>query len=374
MPSDTSRAGRRLDSLRSMEPRPAAARPPAPPEGFEGWARDGEFVLRRRQRIEGGAVVEWPPQLSRGAGERILFYDTETTGLSGGAGSVIFLFGAAWGDGDDLVVEQLFLTDFPGEPDFLLAVRDLCGAFGSFVSYNGATYDSHLLRTRFLMNRVAWEPGPQLDLLHHARRLWKTITGDCSLGTIEERVLGVRRESDIPGEEIPGVWLDFLRTGRPGLLPTVFDHNARDIASLAELYRLLGRIYRGDATGVTVDEQALGRWLMGRSPERGEGILTRAFDRGNAEAGIALGFHHKGNHEWEKAAAAWRSVLAGSRSVVAAIELAKHFEHRVRAPREALALVDRILGWNLPLDKRLRDEILHRRARLVRKIDGTERE
>lgn len=224
-PTDTggiTRTRRRLDFLRPSEPAPQAAParqafPDSDPR-FPGWKREGEFLYRRRQYFQGYGVEAWREPFSPEAdsGDQLVFYDTETTGLSGGAGSVIFLFGAAWCEGRDLAVEQLFLSDFPGEPEFLLAVRDLLSRYRAFVSYNGKTFDSHLLATRFLMNRMTWEPGPQVDLLHHARRLWKSITGDCSLKSIERTVLGFNRELDVDGADIPLIWLEFLRSGRPG--------------------------------------------------------------------------------------------------------------------------------------------------------------
>jgi hypothetical protein len=381
MGPESSRSGRRLDSLRGIDGREAAraaeGKGPSRPEArgtdsrFPGWERAGEFLYRRRQTLAGCGVNLWPRELSRPAQtpDELVFYDTETTGLSGGAGSEIFLFGAAHCEGTDLVVEQLFLSDFPGEPDFLDAVRGLLAPFTTFVSYNGATFDSHLLRTRFLMNRIDWEPGPQLDLLHHARRLWRPITGDCSLHTIESRILGLTRELDVSGAEIPLIWLEFLRTGRPGTLPVVFDHNATDITSLARIYALLGRLFSGDAADVPVDERALGRWLVGRDPARGVGVLRNAFDRGNAEAGLALGLHHKRLHEWDESAALWEAVMATKRSVAAGVELAKHLEHRAHDPVRAIAVVDRIMSWDLPLDGETRQALQKRRERLVRKID-----
>ena len=337
---------------------------------FPGWEREGEFFYRRRLDFPGLGVEAWPaPFTADGiSADELVFYDTETTGLSGGAGSVIFLFGAARCEGRDLVVEQLFLSDFPGEPDFLAAVAELLRSYRAFVSYNGKTFDSHLLRTRFLMNRIEWEPGPQVDLLHHARRLWKTVTGDCSLKSIESRVLGFIRGLDVAGEDIPLIWLEYLRTGRLGMLPVVFDHNVMDITSLARLYTLFGRLFSGDVSAAKVDERALGRWLLGQSPSVGARVLADAFDRGNAEAGIALSLHHRRHRDWEKAVAVWETMTSGSRSIFAAVELAKHLEHRVRRPDRALEMVEQLLSWNLPLDTRTRQEIEKRKERLLRKL------
>ncbi len=337
---------------------------------FPGWEQAGEFLYRRRLDFPGLGVEAWPAPFSLDAlsADELVFYDTETTGLSGGAGSVIFLFGAAWCEGPDLVVEQLFLSDFPGEPDFLAAVAGLLKPYRACVSYNGKTFDSHLLQTRFLMNRIEWEPGPQVDLLHHARRLWKTVTGDCSLKTIESRILGFARGLDVAGEDIPLIWLEYLRTGRKGALPVVFDHNVMDITSLARMYALIGRLLCGDVSAARVDERALGLWLLGRSPSVGARVLADAFSRGNAEAGIVLSLHHRRRREWEKAVAVWESMTSGSRSTFAAVELAKHLEHRVRRPDQALEMVDLLLSWNLPLDGRTRQEIKKRRERLLRKL------
>ena len=337
---------------------------------FPGWEKTGEFLYRRRLDFPGLGVETWPASFSPEAvsADELVFYDTETTGLSGGAGSVIFLFGAARCEGPDLVVEQLFLSDFPGEPDFLAAVAGLLKPHRAFVSYNGKTFDSHLLQTRFLMNRMQWEPGPQVDLLHPARRLWRAVTGDCSLKTIETRILGFERGPDVAGEDIPSIWLEYLRTGRKKMLPVVFDHNVMDITSLARMYALIGRLLSGDVSAAAVDERALGRWLLARSPAVGARVLEDAFRRGNAEAGIVLSLHHRRRREWEKAVAVWESITSVSQSAFAAVELAKHLEHRVRRPDQALELVERILSWNLPLDGRTRREIRKRRERLLRKV------
>jgi hypothetical protein len=348
---------------------------PAPDPRFPGFRREGEFLYRRTLRFAGLGVDAWPPAFSPEAEDpkELVFYDTETTGLSGGAGSMIFLFGAAWCEGRDLAVSQLFLSDFPGEPEFLLAIRDLLSPYRAFVSYNGKTFDSHLLRTRFLMNRIEFEPGPQVDLLHHARRLWRSITGDCGLRTIETKVIGFHREMDVASEDIPEIWLEFLRTGRPGTLPLVFDHNVMDITSLARLYAIIGRLFAGDRASVRFDERAFGIWLLKGGQASGGAMLEDAWNRGNEEAGRALSLYHKKLRDWAKATAVWERMLAASRSMFAAIELAKHHEHRARDPVRALALVDQVLSWKLPLDARNREDIAKRRKRLAKKLAGREK-
>nr|MBP8299859.1 ribonuclease H-like domain-containing protein [Planctomycetota bacterium] len=53
-----------------------------------------------------------------------LFLDTETTGLAGGAGTVVFAYGLAFFRGDEFVLEQTFLRDFGEEPAMLHHVRE----------------------------------------------------------------------------------------------------------------------------------------------------------------------------------------------------------------------------------------------------------
>jgi uncharacterized protein len=376
-------AAARPDAARLDAARPDAAWPAAHPTDdavpasdldprFPGWVRQGEFVYRRTVVFPGGAVELWDPDFSPEASsaDQLVFYDTETTGLSGGAGSMIFLLGAAWCDGHDLRFEQLFLADFPGEPEFLLAAEKLLRPFTAWVSYNGKTFDSHLLRSRFLMNGMEFEPGPQVDLLHHARRLWRSITGECSLKAIETGVLGISRELDVAGEDIPLVWLQFLRTGSPGILPVVFQHNMTDITSVARLYGVIGKLLHGDAAKTPVDERALGGWLLTRSPQSGAAFLHEAFQKGNLEAGAILSLHHKRQGEWDQAVAIWESLLERSKSMFAAVELAKHLEHRARDLRRAMGMMEMIASWQLPLSAHDRQEIRRRRDRLARKLSS----
>jgi hypothetical protein len=247
-------------------------------------------------------------------------------------------------------------------------VRELLKPFRAFVSYNGKTFDSHVLRTRFLMNRIEWNAGPQVDLLHHARRLWKTVVGSCSLRSLESRVLGFTRELDVAGEDIPLIWLEFLRAAKPGALPAVFDHNVMDVVSLARLYGVIGSLLGGSPPEMPIDERALGTWMIRAGAPAGASILEEAFRQGNEQAGIALALHHKRFHEWDRAAEVWERLLAGARSLVAAVELAKHHEHRTRRYAAAIDLVEKVMSWNLPLDVRSRREIFKRRERLQRKL------
>ncbi|GHV95310.1 hypothetical protein AGMMS50293_16300 [Spirochaetia bacterium] len=192
------------------------------------------------------------PGLTLPAPEDLLFFDLETTGLSGGAGTIAFLaaFGRlvpAAGAGDSAVLElhvtQYLLLDYPGENDFLEA---LLGEFDKerrlVVTYNGKSFDSQILKTRCLMNGMRPPEYLHADLLHPARRLWKRLLADCSQGTIETEILGIDRRGDTPGALAPEIWFSFLKDGDTGRLMDICAHNRKDILGLAAIFALMSQI------------------------------------------------------------------------------------------------------------------------------------
>ena len=169
--------------------------------------------------------------------QRPLFLDTETTGLSGGTGTVAFLIGLAWRESGGLRLVQYFLSDFNQEDALLWAVGQYVQQAGVLVSYNGRTFDWPLLQARLVMRRIdpSWPSPPHLDLLTLARRLFKPRLPDCALQTIEQAVLDLHRTEDLPGTLIPGRYFAWLRQGDDRLLEPVFVHNRQDVLSMAVL-------------------------------------------------------------------------------------------------------------------------------------------
>jgi hypothetical protein len=341
-----------------------------------GWDRAGSHTWTRRTSLESPFSPN-PAPCSLAAHPRalpeLLFFDLETTGLSGGTGNHIFLAGLAWLEAGRLVCEQHFLADFPGEPEYLELLRGRLQAERILVSYNGKCFDSPLIRTRFLMNGLRWEPGEQLDLLYWSRRLWKRTLGDCSLGSIERNVLGVVRADDVPGWEIPDIYFRFLRTGRPGRLPLVFEHNLQDVCSLTGLLALLERTLATGRVPQNADGTGLGRWLLGcqRQDARrttGVELLRSSFQAGELQAGWSLSLFHKRNGDWDEAVRLWQEMAERRCSILAAVELAKYFEHRRGDPAAALLWVERIFGWALPLPPDTRIGLARRRERLQRRL------
>ena len=100
------------------------------------------------------------------AGGRLLYLDTETTGLAGGTGTYVFLVGVGFFDGDTFEVRQYFMRDLDEEPALLAAVGGLLGEFDGVVTYNGGSFDLPLLETRFVLARRRFPADVfHLDLL-----------------------------------------------------------------------------------------------------------------------------------------------------------------------------------------------------------------
>ena len=172
-----------------------------------------------------------------------LFLDLETGGLSS---SPVFLAGTMHWNGEDFVLRQYFARHY-GEEAALLEALDLAlSGFEAMVTFNGKSYDAPFLRGRSLLHGVRLRlPAFHLDLLHLARRRWKTELADCRLQTLERYVCRRRRYGDVPGDEVPGLYHDFVRRGDPYRLVPVFHHNLLDVITMAEILSALGSPARG---------------------------------------------------------------------------------------------------------------------------------
>ena len=168
---------------------------------------------------------------------RCLFLDTETTGLSHGAGTVAFLVGVGYVDGPELVIEQYLMLEYADEPELIDRLSGRMEGFDCVCTFNGKTFDMPLLETRFTMCRMRdrWREMENLDLITSARRAWKLRLGSCRLSNLEAEILGMPREDDLPGSEVPARYFEFMKTGDEALLTDIIDHNRQDIATLSTL-------------------------------------------------------------------------------------------------------------------------------------------
>ena len=195
---------------------------------------------------------------------RCLFLDTETTGLSHGAGTVAFLVGVGYVDGPELVIEQYLMREYADEPELIDRLSGRMEGFDCVCTFNGKTFDMPLLETRFTMCRMRdrWREMENLDLITPARRAWKLRLGSCRLSNLEAEILGMPREDDLPGSEVPARYFEFMKTGDEALLTDIIDHNRQDIATLSTLLVKLCEINdRPDRLTDQRDQFSLGRSL-----------------------------------------------------------------------------------------------------------------
>jgi uncharacterized protein YprB with RNaseH-like and TPR domain len=183
------------------------------------------------------------------APEGLLFFDTETTGLAGGTGTVAFAVGLAWLEGASLRLNQWLMASFAAERALLARVRERFAHAAVLVSFNGKSFDLPLLKARARLAGSVLEIGAvaHLDLLHATRRLLRAGWPDCRLRTVEAEALRLERVNDLPGAEAPGAWRRWLDRADGSLLERVLDHNRADLLSLAALLAALERPTRREA-------------------------------------------------------------------------------------------------------------------------------
>ena len=312
--------------------------------------------------------------------KRILYLDTETTGL-GGSGTVAFLVGMGYLTEEGFEVHQFLMRDYPEEPYLLRHVAAGLERFDMICTFNGASFDLPLLESRFLMNRISRSclDKPHIDLLHLSRRIWKMRLEKCNLGRLEEMVLGVPRKEDLPGSEVPQRYFAYLRTKRDELLTDILRHNAQDIASLCVLLSHMAELYEHPERAVfSEDVYSMGRALeKERHPEQARKCFTLS-QRGrtleSASAALARNYRRSGHRE--EAAEVWRSMIAARRGGIRPyIELAKYEEHTRGDIRAALELTERAmvlnsepgLGTNAAVQE-MQNELQYRWQRLKRKL------
>lgn len=168
--------------------------------------------------------------------QQCLFLDTETTGLSGGAGTVVFAYGLGRIEAEEFVVEQTFLRDFGEELAMLHHLAARLASHPVMVTFVGKSYDRHRIHARLALHKLAVPvlSLQHLDLYHLVRRAYGKQLPNARLRTVEESLLGLQRQEDLPGSEAPAEYFAWLRD-RSGAVDRVLEHNRLDVLSLCAL-------------------------------------------------------------------------------------------------------------------------------------------
>lgn len=324
---------------------------------------------------------------------RAVYLDTETTGL-GGMGTYLFLIGIGFFDAHRFVVRQYFMRDYPDEPAMLEALHADLSRFEAIVSFNGRSFDWPMLEGRFLLHRMRppLRGAPHFDLLHPARRLWKERLGACNLTNLEEQILNVRRYGDVPGELIPALYFEYLRSGDARPLEPVLHHNLLDIVTMVGLGAVMASVVSDplspspDGELVCGDDLFAVARLLGRQGDTAQSLLCMeaALQRGLQGVGETralreLSQTYKRIREHNRAVEIWQAMLEREPNLALfpLVELAKYHEHVAKDPETALQFTYRALeiakrrrsmaGVYGPAAAREVAEIEHRLQRLARK-------
>lgn len=312
--------------------------------------------------------------------ESLLFLDAETSGLSGGTGTLVFMVGFGFFFNNGFRIIQYFLDEPSSEPALLSAIFSLSNSYTTSVSFNGKSFDVPLLTTRFTLNRITspFRTMHHIDLLHLARRLWRYRFTNRALGELEREILGVvRTQEEVPGWMVPQIYLDYLRTGDTDQLAGVFYHNQMDILSLAGLHVYLSDWAEDFKKHIEnpVDTYALAIFLheMGLV-ENAKSLylfcinsdLPREY---HSDALLRLGNIYRKVPAWSDAVSLWETA-AGLGNTRACVELAKYCEHQTRDIEQAKEWSQkaRLLLEANSCPNISCDDLIHRIDRLNRKL------
>ena len=126
-------------------PRPRPQPPTELPRGFELVATPFGDAAMRQDVIPLPALDPDPGSVA--------YVDTETTGLTGGAGTYVFAAAVARPIDCGLRVAQLFLPQPGMEAAFLHTLREELEPAEAVATFNGGSFDLPVLRTRWVMAR-----------------------------------------------------------------------------------------------------------------------------------------------------------------------------------------------------------------------------
>ncbi|MFT3764286.1 MAG: ribonuclease H-like domain-containing protein [Minicystis sp.] len=398
-----------LDELRERIARIVAREPAPPPRANPAGGElpfavehteHGPLYVRRERVVPAARVGRVPLVAARDADaamlallaldpglegcdpRRALYVDTETTGLAGGTGTVPFLLGLSWFDVEAgaFVIEQCLLRRLGEEAPILSRFAERVAEASMIVTYNGKAFDLPLLRTRYVMNRLAApaEP-PHLDLVHVARRIHKSRLKARTLVAIEAEVLGRLRVGDVAGGDIVATYAHFLRTGDEEALLGVVEHNVADVLAMVALLGLYGEPL-GHAPDDEGDEVYAPAGLDGADLADVARTLRRAgaLDRaaalaeaavargGGAHAVRARGDIAKARGDKARALEDYEALAAEVDDPAVRLELAKLYEHHVKAFEDALKIVERGTGEDDEAAVRRKERLERKRARSVR--------
>lgn len=339
------------------EPRPPARQRREPVQIIENSyvlsARYGQIPISMGLQIP-GSILSFLSRDTEFEGldlSSAVFLDLETTGLSGGTGTVPFLVGLAYYRDERFKVTQFFLSEMAEEDRLVQELGRFVHEMGfrSVVSYNGKAFDLPLIETRFALHRTPcpFRGLPHLDFLFSARSLWKHKYDSCRLFNLAQQIVQASRSEDIPGAEVPLRYFQFIRNGDFSLIEPILYHNQEDLLSLLGVI-VAGAVLveRNREAAEKGEADAMDLYGVAKLFEKAgdmtttTALLEKALAGGltaevSHQARKKLSGHFKKNKDWDKALGFWQEMAAGD-EFDCFRELAMYFEHKAKDYGEAI--------------------------------------
>ena len=143
----------------------------------------------KSQSASGATGDSSPPDV-----RRMLFLDTETTGL-GGPGTYVFLVGLGYLEDDAFVVEQHFIRNPDEEAAMLQVIAETLPQWPVMITFNGVSFDLPLLRARMKSPRPPGRPTEYSALRFDLRRAAPLATAASQLPPPDARKIHSRPEA-----------------------------------------------------------------------------------------------------------------------------------------------------------------------------------
>jgi uncharacterized protein YprB with RNaseH-like and TPR domain len=345
----------------------------------------GKFALADWKHVTSNqlAIISGEEAFLRVSPMKLLFFDSETTGISGGTGTIPFMLGIAFFEEDHFKVKIFILNDLNREDVFLEELDRFLQRyeFSAAVTYNGKSFDFPIMEARYILQRKRFPllKLPHLDFLFPARTLWKYTYESRKLSHLGDILLGISRDEDVDASQIPTMYFNYLRSRSFVLIQRIVEHNALDLLGLAGLL-LLGIKYLEDISFTNDEGEILGtaklyeRYGNFKEADRLYNILKQSAVKDDVmeKAVKGLAIIMKKKKLYGEAAELWEMLSAHS-DRLALRELSVHLEHREKNymkalewVREGLKIIDLTETQRLDFEKRYK--------RLNRKIEAVEKE
>jgi tetratricopeptide (TPR) repeat protein len=194
-------------------------------------------------------------------------------------------------------------------------------------------------------------------------------------------LLGLSREDDIDGSDIPALYFSFLRSQAFSLIEPVVEHNAMDLVGLAAVV-LLGLSYLDDCSLAGDGGEIFGLGVLCERAgqlERAENFFHVARDISPDSAVRTLALRRlsillKKKKLFGEALALWRQLAEASDSQ-AQHEISVHYEHRERDFVMALTYVEKALagGGLSPARQQAMEKRLERLRKKIAKLEENQK-